>query len=254
MATDGNLQNQAVATKTLLLPPGARLEVLVYGPPNGTYQLQDAAFSTGPAGDQYPGAADDDRGFQGIAGGESDPHPAAAGVPQAAGPAQGDDQSAPDHRLRRHRGPEPVLHQRQAVHCVDAVAKLGDVEEWTIQNTAQEAHVFHIHQLDFQVTEVNGKPEPFLGYHDVITLPAAASDADPSVVKVIIPFTDPVILGEFVYHCHIIQHEDQGMMSNILVIDPTRRQLTSPCVRPRRNPNSSTHEGDQAASLGAAGT
>jgi FtsP/CotA-like multicopper oxidase with cupredoxin domain len=55
MATDGNLQNQAVATKTLLLPPGARLEVLVYGPPNGTYQLQDAAFSTGPAGDQYPG-------------------------------------------------------------------------------------------------------------------------------------------------------------------------------------------------------
>src|SRR5512132_4725108 len=55
MATDGNLQNQAVATQTLLLPPGARLEVLVYGPPNGTYQLQDTAFNTGPAGDQYPG-------------------------------------------------------------------------------------------------------------------------------------------------------------------------------------------------------
>ena len=100
------------------------------------------------------------------------------------------------------------------------MAKLGDVEEWTIQNTAQEAHVFHIHQLDFQVTEVNGTPQPFLGYHDVVTLPAAASEVDPSVVKVVIPFTDPVILGEFVYHCHIIQHEDQGMMANILVIDP----------------------------------
>src|SRR5512133_3923800 len=55
VATDGNLQNQAVETKTLLLPPGSRLEVLVYGPPSGTYQLQDAAFNTGPAGDQYPG-------------------------------------------------------------------------------------------------------------------------------------------------------------------------------------------------------
>ena len=104
--------------------------------------------------------------------------------------------------------------------CVDSVTKLGDVEEWTIQNTAQEAHVFHIHQLDFQVTEINGEPAPFIGYNDVVTLPAAASDVDPSVVKVIIPFTDPVILGEFVYHCHIIQHEDKGMMQNILVIDP----------------------------------
>ena len=54
----------------------------------------------------------------------------------------------------------------------------------------------------------------------MVTLPAAASDVDPSVVKVIIPFTDPVILGEFVYHCHIIRHEDKGMMQNILVIDP----------------------------------
>ena len=56
--------------------------------------------------------------------------------------------------------------------------------------------MFHIHQLDFQVTEVNGEPQPFDGYHDVVTLPAAASEVNPSVVKVIIPFTDPVILGE----------------------------------------------------------
>ena len=55
IAMDGNLQNRAVTTETLVLPPGGRLEVLVYGPPNGTYQLQDAAFNTGPAGDQYPG-------------------------------------------------------------------------------------------------------------------------------------------------------------------------------------------------------
>jgi FtsP/CotA-like multicopper oxidase with cupredoxin domain len=115
------------------------------------------------------------------------------------------------------------------------VTKLGDVEEWTIQNTAQEAHVFHIHQLDFQVTEVNGEAQPFLGYHDVVTLPAAASEVNPSVVKVIIPFTDPVILREFVYHCHIIQHEDQGMMSNIWSSTRRRHQLTSTCVRPRRN-------------------
>jgi FtsP/CotA-like multicopper oxidase with cupredoxin domain len=222
IATDGNLQNRAVESKTLLLPPGARLEVLVYGPPRGTYQLQDAAFSTGPAGDQYPGQLL----MTVVSKGSPVAHPIPIPPPSAF-------PKLPDLRkaaISRHRTivfadtADPNLFYINGKpynpDCVDTVVKLGEVEEWTIRNTAQEAHVFHIHQLDFQVTEINGERQPFLGYHDVITLPPAASDVNPSVVKVIIPFTDPVILGEFVYHCHIIQHEDQGMMSNILVIDP----------------------------------
>ena len=106
--------------------------------------------------------------------------------------------------------------------CVDTVVKLGEVERRKIESTAQEAHVFHIHQPDFQVTHVNGVAQPFNGYNDVVTLPAAASATRPSVVTILIPFTDPVILGKFVYHCHIIQHEDQGMMSVIQVIDPSK--------------------------------
>ncbi len=108
-------------------------------------------------------------------------------------------------------------------NCVDTIARLGDVEEWTIQNTAREAHVFHIHQLDFQVTEINGETQPFngYGYNDVVTLPPAPSNTQPSVVKVLIPFTNPVIVSKFVYHCHIIQHEDQGMMLVIQVVDLT---------------------------------
>jgi suppressor of ftsI len=222
VATDGQLQNQAVETQTLLLPPGSRLEVLVYGPPSGTYQLQDAAFNTGPAGDQYPGQLMMTVVSKGSPVENPIPIPPPSAFPQL-----------PDLReatINQHRTivfadtADPDLFyingKPYSPDCVDAVTKLGDVEEWTIQNTAQEAHVFHIHQLDFQVTEINGAPAPFIGYNDVVTLPAAASDVDPSVVKVIIPFTDPVILGEFVYHCHIIQHEDKGMMQNILVIDP----------------------------------
>ena len=222
MATDGNLQNHAVATKTLLLPPGSRLEVLVYGPPNGTYQLQDAAFNTGPAGDAYPGQLLMTVVSEGAPVENPIPIPPPSAFPQL-----------PDLRkakIDQHRTivfadtADPNLFyingKPYTPDCVDTVVKLGDVEEWTIQNTAQEAHVFHIHQLDFQVTEINGEPVPFIGYNDVFTLPPASSTGEPSVVKMLIPFTDPVILGEFVYHCHIIQHEDQGMMSNILVIDP----------------------------------
>jgi suppressor of ftsI len=45
-----------------------------------------------------------------------------------------------------------------------------------------------------------------------------ATDAAPSVLKVVIPFTDPVIVGRFVYHCHAVDHEDKGMMGVVEVV------------------------------------
>lgn len=81
---------------------------------------------------------------------------------------------------------------------IDTTVYLGAVEEWTLQNVSNEAHVFHIHQLDFQVIEVNGKPVPLTGHQDVVNLPVQ------SEVKVLIPFTNPVIVGKSVYHCHIV--------------------------------------------------
>jgi len=80
------------------------------------------------------------------------------------------------------------------------------------------------------VTEINGEAKPFTGYQDVVTLPAATDS--PSVVKVIIPFTNPVIVGKFVYHCHIIQHEDQGMMSTIIVQEPGAPPPNEPLCQP----------------------
>ncbi|MGZ8215801.1 multicopper oxidase family protein [Methylomagnum sp.] len=221
IGTDGNLQNQATPMTMLVLPPGARFEALVYGPPAGNYRLQDAAYSTGPEGDQYPGQ----RLMSVVSKGAAVtpiPIPSADQFPKLP-----DLRAGTINQRRTIVFSDTVLPDLFFINgkpftpdCVDTLVRLGDVEEWTIQNTAREAHVFHIHQLDFQVTEMNGAAQPFNGYNDVVTLPPAPSDTQPSVVKVLIPFTDPVILGEFVYHCHIIQHEDQGMMSVIRVIDP----------------------------------
>jgi FtsP/CotA-like multicopper oxidase with cupredoxin domain len=98
--------------------------------------------------------------------------------------------------------------------------KLGSTEEWTLRNTSRELHVFHIHQTDFQVVAINGVPQQFTGYQDTVSLPFATrkkGELVPGEVTVIIPFTNPIMLGEFVYHCHIVQHADQGMMANIVV-------------------------------------
>jgi suppressor of ftsI len=45
-----------------------------------------------------------------------------------------------------------------------------------------------------------------------------ATEERPGVLKVIIPFTDPEIVGRFVYHCHAVDHEDKGMMGTVLVV------------------------------------
>jgi FtsP/CotA-like multicopper oxidase with cupredoxin domain len=100
---------------------------------------------------------------------------------------------------------------------VDQTVKLGDTEEWTIVNTDQQYHSFHIHQTAFLVTEVDGARRSEDSLRDTFSVPPA-TDAGPGVLKVVIPFTDPVIVGRFVYHCHAVDHEDKGMMGVIEVV------------------------------------
>jgi len=99
---------------------------------------------------------------------------------------------------------------------VDTEVKIGDFERWTVTNTSGELHVFHIHLTDFVVCEVNGVQQPFVGKQDTINVPYQGQDPDfegPGEVVIVIDFTDPVIEGKAVYHCHIGEHEDQGMMA-----------------------------------------
>ncbi len=78
---------------------------------------------------------------------------------------------------------------------IDQMVTLGDLEEWTVQNASQELHVFHIHQTDFQVTEINGVRQPFTGYQDTVNLPIATKKG-PGEIKIRIPFTNPLIVGK----------------------------------------------------------
>jgi suppressor of ftsI len=96
----------------------------------------------------------------------------------------------------------------------DTRVNLGDVEDWTIRNDTDDMHAFHIHQLAFQVMSINGKPEPFNGLLDTVRVPERGE------LTVRLAFTRPEIVGSFMYHCHVLKHEDKGMMQIIEVIDP----------------------------------
>lgn len=145
---------------------------------------------------------------------------------------------------------------------IDTVVRIGDTEEWTLVNATPTHHAFHIHQLDFLVTKVNGVDQLPRVYQDTVDLPPctkAKADNDncqlgtESVTVVRIPFTNNIIAakfdgpvptsgsdtyeydngkfvgGQFVYHCHLLYHEDHGMMQNLLVLPaPSNDSLSSP--------------------------
>ena len=97
------------------------------------------------------------------------------------------------------------------------VTTQGSVEDWTIENRATEDHEFHIHQIHFLPLEVNGAPVSGGQYLDTINVPYWSGSGPYPRIKVRMDFRGNVS-GDFVYHCHILQHEDAGMMAIIRVL------------------------------------
>jgi FtsP/CotA-like multicopper oxidase with cupredoxin domain len=88
---------------------------------------------------------------------------------------------------------------------VDERARLGATEIWEIENLVGMDHPFHLHGFQFQVLDRNGVPEPFRSWKDVVNVPRHQT------VRFIIRYTD--YAGRWMFHCHILAHEDQGMMA-----------------------------------------
>lgn len=91
---------------------------------------------------------------------------------------------------------------------IDQSVKFGSTEEWIISNPSSMHHPFHLHVWPFQVID-DGTGRSLQGWHDTVNLPSGKS------VKIRIPFVG--IEGTTVYHCHILDHEDAGMMGIIRV-------------------------------------
>jgi FtsP/CotA-like multicopper oxidase with cupredoxin domain len=87
---------------------------------------------------------------------------------------------------------------------VDVSTTLGATEIWEIENLVGMDHPFHLHGFQFQVIERNGVPEPFRQWKDVVNVPKHES------VRFIVRYDD--YPGKWMFHCHILAHEDNGMM------------------------------------------
>jgi len=96
-----------------------------------------------------------------------------------------------------------------------AAMKLNTVEEWTLTNTSSEYHPFHIHIQPFQVVSINGVPVQGVEYRDTMPIPPMVN-GEPGKVVIRQRYTN--FTGRFVIHCHILFHEDHGMMAPVQVV------------------------------------
>jgi FtsP/CotA-like multicopper oxidase with cupredoxin domain/cytochrome oxidase Cu insertion factor (SCO1/SenC/PrrC family) len=212
IARDGQAGRREMATDVLVIPPAGRVEALVDAGVPGTYALT-ANRLTG-SGDEQTSVRT--MGILTVAGAPARPRPTLTRFPHAT-----DLRGRRIDAVRTFTLTETPIDNHYYIngklfdhHRIDTRVPLGHIEEWVIRNDSDDYHAFHVHQLGFQVVEVNGQPQPFDGYLDTVTVPERGE------IKIRLAFTDPLIVGRFMYHCHVLEHEDKGMMGVIEVFDP----------------------------------
>lgn len=228
----------AIWQNHLGIPPGGRIEFIVKGPAEGEpARLITRSVNTGSAGENDPtrplaliqAAADAPQAVSALPA-FSTPLPTSA-LPWLANvkpvrarklyfseqPRDPTDPKSSMEFMLTVAGQKPAPFDPQS-GIPNIITRQGDVEDWVIENRTQEAHAFHIHQIHFLVLDWFGLPvhESFL--RDTVNVPFwDGKSAQYPSVRLRMDFRDPRIVGTFVYHCHILEHEDGGMMGTIRV-------------------------------------
>lgn len=232
IATDGHPLSAPVEVSELLLSPGERAEVLVQGSQEpGQYRLMDLPYSRGGMGmmgrgRRGPGMMGRGRMGPGMMGDRDQASPQALATLTYSGQVQ--PQPLPQQLIAVEALPEPKNVRQFALNHgmvpgqgmvflingksfdpqrIDTKVALDTIEDWEVTNTGTMDHPFHLHTNPFQVVARNGQPEPYRVWKDTVLIPTGET------ARIRIPFKD--YPGKTVYHCHILDHEELGMMGII---------------------------------------
>jgi len=203
----------------ILLPPAGRVEAIITGPRSGVRaSLRSSCVDTGRSGDANPAMvlADLDPGsyahplvVQSVAN-QTPP----VYKPLSAAFLDKYESRAPDYSVRFNENSQGAYFINRRKYSPEdgpmTTVQIGDYQHWHILNDTSELHPFHIHQVHFLVFRTNGKAEAQPEWLDTVNVPAKGS------VDLMMDFTDPIIRGTSLFHCHLLKHEDQGMMAKIL--------------------------------------
>jgi FtsP/CotA-like multicopper oxidase with cupredoxin domain len=251
LADDGGTPLPAHATlESQLVPPSGRIEILVRPPPAGHHAyLVTHAVDTGCAGDRVPERR--------LAVLEASAPEASTALPVAVAhasranlfsgllarrsarsrviafaeyPRPGQDDQTDFYIVERKPG--AILQPYHMGNPPAITVQAGTTEEWTIENWTNELHAFHIHQVHFRVLEIDGRRLDDPPLLDVVSVPYASATGyhsaegpvRPGRVRIKLNFP-AALAGDIPFHCHLADHEDNGMMAVLRVLPaqtPTR--------------------------------
>jgi FtsP/CotA-like multicopper oxidase with cupredoxin domain len=211
--------DRSIRTRSMshvLLPPAGRVEAIVTGPPaNSRSALSTRCFDTGPDGDSNPAMVLAD--IVSAPPSNLEARPTLGGAPVYA--------TFPDANLKQFEKSEPqfvvnftedkagfYINGKKFEMNADPMltVDVGSLQHWLVTNSTKEVHPFHIHQVHFLVYAVDGKPVKDPVWLDTVNVPYGGN------VDLVMDFTDPIIRGMSLFHCHLLKHEDKGMMAKIL--------------------------------------
>jgi len=211
---DPSLRNRSMSH--VLVPPAGRVEAIVTGARADSHAvLRSRCFDTGPDGDSNPAMILADIVSTQPPG--SHTRPALGGAPVYA--------TYSPTVLKRVEASEPQFvvtftEDKQGFYIngqkfdMNAgpmlTVDVGSLQHWRVTNPTREVHPFHIHQVHFLVYAVGQNPVNDPEWLDTVNVPYGSS------VDLVMDFTDPIIRGMSLFHCHLLSHEDKGMMAKIL--------------------------------------
>jgi FtsP/CotA-like multicopper oxidase with cupredoxin domain len=224
VGSDGGLLEQPFATKRIRLSPGERAEIVVAFRPGETTVLRSFSPDLG------------DNLFADVFGGGRDQfdvlelRTATRLAPSPDVPARLatidrlDPAGAARHRTFRLSGTD-INGDEMDLNRIDQVVTVDTTEVWEVSNQDGQIHSFHVHDVQFQVWSVDGRePDASLrGWKDTIFVKPNTT------VRLVLRFADHTDPGmPYMYHCHLLMHEDKGMMGQFVVVAPGQRAAAPP--------------------------
>jgi suppressor of ftsI len=198
----------------VLLPPAGRMEAIVSGPASGApRRLVSRCVDTGPDGDPNPAMVLADIVPRSTA---NAPAKAAKSSlkPEFKTLDLVAEEKAPPRFTVIFTEDKNGFYINEKLFTPDAApmvrTEVGSFQHWRVVNATRELHPMHIHQVHFLAYAENDKPIADPVWLDTVNVPYGGT------VDVVMDFTDPVIRGMSVFHCHLLNHEDKGMMAKIL--------------------------------------
>jgi FtsP/CotA-like multicopper oxidase with cupredoxin domain len=202
--------------KHVLLPPGGRVEAIITGPSaKAQAALRSRCFDTGPDGDSNPTMVLADVLSTPPSNLPARPALGGSSVYSSFQPAelQRVEATAPDFVVTFTEDKEGFYVNGRKFEMNSGpmlTVNVGSLKHWRVVNPTKEVHPFHIHQVHFLAYAIGGKPVKDPVWLDTVNVAYGSS------VDLVMDFTDPIIRGMSLFHCHLLKHEDKGMMAKIL--------------------------------------